>query len=224
MMWLGLQQPTNLLHEKIVWEILLTWNLLNNEQKKCCKNEITCWNSFRNSLKKKIILTPSDFCILILHISDWILTFFCDFCMTSHIFHIYFIYKISQAIFLRSYFVGLCVPLNIWANNYVTYYLYNYIFEKLDFDCYSISLNYFFPFLADGFLSNQLKPTNFTAAAATVHYPVALNMRPLYDHSYYFIATFMRDHIDFHARALLCGPKHYWLKRIVRNSIDFYNA
>jgi len=62
---------------------------------------------------------------------------------------------------------------------------------------------------ADGFLSNQLKPTNFTAAAAAVHYPVALNMRPLYDHSYYFIATFMRDHIDFHARALLCGPKHY---------------
>merc|ERR1712186_77260 len=39
---------------------------------------------------------------------------------------------------------------------------------------------------ADGFLSNQLKPTNFTAAAAAVHHPVALNMRPLYDHSYYF--------------------------------------
>jgi S-formylglutathione hydrolase len=27
-------------------------------------------------------------------------------------------------------------------------------------------------------------------------------MQPLYDHSYYFISTFMRDHLDHHARAL----------------------
>jgi len=62
---------------------------------------------------------------------------------------------------------------------------------------------------ADGFLKNQLKPENFAAAASKCDYPIALNMRALYDHSYYFIATFMRDHIDFHARALMCQPKHY---------------
>jgi len=63
---------------------------------------------------------------------------------------------------------------------------------------------------ADGFLAEQLKPENFMAAAAQNGYrPVSLNMRPLYDHSYYFISTFMRDHIDFHARALQCFPGHF---------------
>ena len=61
---------------------------------------------------------------------------------------------------------------------------------------------------ADGFLKDQLKPENFASAAAKNSYPVTLNMRPLYDHSYYFIATFMRDHVDFHARALQCNPGH----------------
>merc|ERR1712038_1292533 len=55
---------------------------------------------------------------------------------------------------------------------------------------------------ADGFLSNQLKPTNFTAAAASNRYPINLRMQALYDHSYYFISTFMRDHIRHHATAL----------------------
>ena len=63
---------------------------------------------------------------------------------------------------------------------------------------------------SDGFLAEQLKPENFMAAAAKSGYqPVTLNMRPLYDHSYYFISTFMRDHVDFHARALQCFPGHF---------------
>jgi len=60
---------------------------------------------------------------------------------------------------------------------------------------------------ADGFLEKQLKPKNFTAAAASNNYPVTLRMQPLYDHSYYFISTFMRDHVDHHARALGLRPK-----------------
>ena len=60
---------------------------------------------------------------------------------------------------------------------------------------------------ADGFLDNQLKPKNFFLAAAKNNYNVELRMQPLYDHSYYFISTFMRDHIDFHARALGLRPK-----------------
>ena len=54
----------------------------------------------------------------------------------------------------------------------------------------------------DGFLHNQLKPENFAAAAAEAGYPCQVRMQPLYDHSYYMISTFMRDHIDHHARAL----------------------
>ena len=60
---------------------------------------------------------------------------------------------------------------------------------------------------ADGFLDSQLKPKNFFMAAAKNNYNVELRMQPLYDHSYYFISTFMRDHIDFHARALGLRPK-----------------
>jgi len=60
---------------------------------------------------------------------------------------------------------------------------------------------------ADGFLDSQLKPKSFVTAAAKADYSVELRMQPLYDHSYYFISTFMRDHIDFHARAHGLRPK-----------------
>ena len=61
---------------------------------------------------------------------------------------------------------------------------------------------------ADSFLKQQLKPENFALAAGNAKYPVTIRMQPLYDHSYYFISTFMRDHIDHHARALGLRPKH----------------
>ena len=60
---------------------------------------------------------------------------------------------------------------------------------------------------ADGFLNNQLKPENFASAAAAAGYPCQLRLQPLYDHSYYMISTFMRDHVDHHARALGIRPK-----------------
>jgi len=60
---------------------------------------------------------------------------------------------------------------------------------------------------SDPFLKDQLKPASFTSAAAKMGYPVDFRMQPLYDHSYYFISSFMRDHIDHHARALGCRPK-----------------
>jgi len=61
---------------------------------------------------------------------------------------------------------------------------------------------------ADGFLNNQLKPQNFAAAADGAGYPCMLRMQPLYDHSYYMISTFMRDHVDHHARALGLSPNY----------------
>ncbi len=53
-------------------------------------------------------------------------------------------------------------------------------------------------FLADG----QLLPDVFSAACAQAEQPLTLRMQPGYDHSYYFIATFMEDHIRHHAAAL----------------------
>jgi S-formylglutathione hydrolase len=55
---------------------------------------------------------------------------------------------------------------------------------------------------ADGFLQDQLQPEKFAAACEAVNHPLTLRMQPGYDHSYYFIATFMGDHLAHHAAAL----------------------
>ena len=55
---------------------------------------------------------------------------------------------------------------------------------------------------ADEFLANQLKPELLKAACEQVGYPFTLRMQPGYDHSYYFIASFMADHFAHHAKAL----------------------
>merc|ERR1711936_610175 len=56
---------------------------------------------------------------------------------------------------------------------------------------------------ADGFLANQLLSKDLTSAADKAGYrPITLRMQPGYDHSYYFISTFMKDHIEHHATAL----------------------
>jgi S-formylglutathione hydrolase len=55
---------------------------------------------------------------------------------------------------------------------------------------------------ADEFLQTQLKPELLHAAADASGHPLTLNMRPGYDHSYYFIASFIGEHIAHHAEAL----------------------
>ena len=55
---------------------------------------------------------------------------------------------------------------------------------------------------ADGFLGDQLKPELLEAACASHGQPLNLRMHPGYDHSYYFIASFIGDHIEFHKSAL----------------------
>eukprot|EP00092_Neocalanus_flemingeri_P019477 GFUD01021100.1.p1 GENE.GFUD01021100.1~~GFUD01021100.1.p1 ORF type:complete len:684 (+),score=163.53 GFUD01021100.1:234-2285(+) len=54
----------------------------------------------------------------------------------------------------------------------------------------------------DFVLTTQLKPENLSKACGEAGYPLQLRMQPLHDHSYYFVSTFMRDHVDHHARAL----------------------
>lgn len=56
--------------------------------------------------------------------------------------------------------------------------------------------------LADDFINEQLKPDHLSAAANDNNYPLTLNQQPGYDHSYYFIATFIENHLRFHAQHL----------------------
>ena len=55
---------------------------------------------------------------------------------------------------------------------------------------------------ADGFLAEQLKPSLLAAACADAGIDLTLRMQPGYDHSYYFISTFMEDHLRWHAQRL----------------------
>lgn len=52
----------------------------------------------------------------------------------------------------------------------------------------------------DDFLHTQLKPELLVQAAQLRGYPLELRMQSGYDHSYYFISTFIEDHIRFHAK------------------------
>jgi S-formylglutathione hydrolase len=55
---------------------------------------------------------------------------------------------------------------------------------------------------ADQFLEEQLYPEVFQAACAEAGQPLTLRWGEGYDHGYYFISTFMEDHIEHHAEAL----------------------
>ena len=55
---------------------------------------------------------------------------------------------------------------------------------------------------ADEFLAEHLKPELLQAACDQAGHPLTLRLQPGYDHSYYFIASFMGEHVAHHARAL----------------------
>ncbi|MGN6233720.1 MAG: S-formylglutathione hydrolase [Trinickia sp.] len=55
---------------------------------------------------------------------------------------------------------------------------------------------------SDEFLDSQLKPELLRAACEATGHPLALNVRAGYDHSYYFIASFIGEHVAYHAKAL----------------------
>ena len=55
---------------------------------------------------------------------------------------------------------------------------------------------------ADEFLHTQLQPDLFKVAADAAAHPVILRMQPGYDHSYYFVASFIGEHVAYHATAL----------------------
>jgi S-formylglutathione hydrolase len=57
---------------------------------------------------------------------------------------------------------------------------------------------------SDKFLANQLHPEALREACAQAAQPLTLRMQEGYDHGYYFVSTFMEDHLRHHA-ATLCG-------------------
>ena len=56
--------------------------------------------------------------------------------------------------------------------------------------------------LSDKFLDSQLMPQEFDAACKLAAQPLTLRRHAGYDHGYYFIASFIEDHIKFHAKTL----------------------
>ena len=55
---------------------------------------------------------------------------------------------------------------------------------------------------ADQFLAGQLQPAVLAEAARQKDWPLTLRIQPGYDHSYYFMASFIEDHLRFHAEHL----------------------
>ena len=55
---------------------------------------------------------------------------------------------------------------------------------------------------ADGFMVEQLKPELLLAASAAADYPINLRIQAGYDHSYFFVASFIGEHLGFHAQHL----------------------
>lgn len=56
---------------------------------------------------------------------------------------------------------------------------------------------------ADNFLAaGQLKPEALQEACDHISHPIVLRLQPGYDHSYFFIASFIDDHLSHHAKAL----------------------
>ncbi len=56
--------------------------------------------------------------------------------------------------------------------------------------------------LADNFLEEQLKPWAFDASCRKAGVDLTLRLQGGYDHSYYFISTFLADHVAWHAARL----------------------
>lgn len=57
----------------------------------------------------------------------------------------------------------------------------------------------------DSFLDTQLMPESLRGAATAAGHALDLRMQAGYDHSYYFIASFIEDHLRHHAQALHAG-------------------
>ena len=61
----------------------------------------------------------------------------------------------------------------------------------------------------DAFLAEQLRPQLLQEACNAARIPLQLRLQPGYDHSYYFISTFMEDHLHWHAQQIGAAPQQF---------------
>lgn len=109
-----------------------------------------------------------------------------------------------------SAFSPICNPINCpWGQKAFTGYLGDNQVQWQQYDASELmkTATVKLPMLvdqgsADNFLKEQLLPTTLQAAAAQNDYPLELRMQEGYDHSYYFIASFIESHLRFHAQHL----------------------
>ncbi|GAA5135255.1 S-formylglutathione hydrolase [Thalassotalea piscium] len=109
-----------------------------------------------------------------------------------------------------SAFSPICNPVNVpWGQKAFTAYLGK---DKSTWQAYDASelmrqATQFLPAKvdqggADNFLKEQLTPELLEAAAKASSYPLELAIHEGYDHSYYFISSFIEEHLRFHAKHL----------------------
>ncbi|MFV8817650.1 S-formylglutathione hydrolase [Haliea sp. E17] len=109
-----------------------------------------------------------------------------------------------------SAFAPICAPMRCpWGVKAFSHYLGNDrdAWEAYDASCLIRLAGEQLPLLvdqgeADSFLAEQLRPELLREAADAAGYPLVLRTQPGYDHSYFFISTFIGEHIAFHASHL----------------------
>ena len=109
-----------------------------------------------------------------------------------------------------SAFSPICNPINSpWGQKAFSAYLGENQQDWKNYDSCEIlkTLSHHQPILieqgeSDSFLQEQLKPDNISTIAKTKEGQFTINMREGYDHSYYFISTYIESHLQFHARNL----------------------
>lgn len=109
-----------------------------------------------------------------------------------------------------SAFSPICNPINApWGKKAFTAYLGKDKANWLNHDASELMrrAKQFIPVKVDqggedDFLTEQLQPETLEAAAIASGYPLSLFIRDGYDHSYYFISSFIEDHLRFHAEHL----------------------
>ena len=112
-----------------------------------------------------------------------------------------------------SAFSPICSPLNCpWGDKTLTHYLGSNRDSWAQYDTVALvgQATEHLPVLVDqgegdNFLEEQLKTPLLIEAAKQAGFPMDIRLQPEYDHSYFFIATFIGQHMAFHARALGAG-------------------
>jgi S-formylglutathione hydrolase len=109
-----------------------------------------------------------------------------------------------------SAFAPIAAPMRCpWGKKAFTNYLGSDVGTWLRYDATELVMRNRFPGTilidqgsADDFLVEQLLPERFSAAATRSGQPLNLRMQPGYDHGYYFIQSFIADHLRHHAAQL----------------------